>query len=91
MEFEWDPEKAKLNYRKHGVSFQEAVGVLGDPLATTYDDPDHSLEEQRFLTVGTAVTGRLLIVSHTDRLKKTRIISARKATRKEQKRYEEDD
>jgi hypothetical protein len=91
MEFEWDPEKARLNLRKHGVSFREAVGVFGDPLSVTYDDPDHSWEEQRRLTVGTARSGRLLIVSHTDRAGNIRIISARKVTRKERTRYEEAD
>ena len=91
IEFEWDPEKAKLNLLKHGVSFREVVGVLGDPLSLTYDDPDHSQEEQRYLTVGTARSGRLLIVSHTDRAGGVRIISARKATRRERARYEEDD
>ena len=91
IEFEWDPEKAKLNLLKHGVSFHEAVGVFGDLLSVTYDDPDHSWEEQSRLTVGTARSGRLLIVSHTDRAGNIRIISARKVTRQERTRYEEDD
>jgi uncharacterized DUF497 family protein len=91
MEFEWDPEKAKLNWRKHRVSFQEAIGVFGDPLSVTYDDPDHSWEEQRYLTLGTARSGHMLIVSHTDRAGGFRIISARRMTRRERKRYEEVD
>ena len=89
MEFEWDPEKAARNLAKHDVSFHEAATVFGDPLATTYDDPDHSDEEDRFLTFGHTSDGRLLVVSHTDRGDRTRIISARKATRKERKQHEE--
>ena len=88
--FEWDAEKADLSLRKHGVSFQEAVWVFGDPLSATYDDPDHSADEQRYLTVGMSRSGRLLIVSHTDRGDNVRIISARKATRRERIRYEEE-
>ena len=73
----------------HGVSFHEAATVFGDPLAITYDDPDHSEDEDRFLTFGHSALGRLLVVSHTDREDRTRIISARTATRKERKQYEE--
>jgi uncharacterized protein len=65
--FEWDPSKAAQNRRKHGVSFHEAATVFGDPLALTYQDPDHSVQEQRFITVGTSNTGKLLIVAHADR------------------------
>ena len=89
MEFEWDPDKAARNLAKHGVSFQEAATVFGDPLAMTYGDPDHSEDEDRFLTFGHSSAGRLLVVSHTDRDDRTRIISARTATRKERKQYEE--
>ncbi len=89
MEFEWDPEKAARNLAKHGVSFHEAATVFGDPLAVTYHDPDHAENEDRFLTFGHSSEGRLLVVSHTDRDDRTRIISARKATRKEGKQYEE--
>ncbi|MGH7201825.1 MAG: BrnT family toxin [Planctomycetaceae bacterium] len=74
---------------KHGVSFQEAATVLGDPSAATFYDPDHSNEEERFITIGTSIDGRLLILSHVDRGEHIRIISARKATRKERKLYEE--
>ena len=76
MEFEWDPDKAARNLAKHGVSFPEAATVFGDPLAMTYGDPDHSREEDRFLTFGHSSAGRLLVVSHTDRDDRTRIISA---------------
>ena len=89
MEFEWDPEKAKRNVAKHGISFTEAATVFGDPLAVTHFDPDHTQEEERFLTFGHSSAGRLLVVSHTDRGERTRIISARPATRTERKQYEE--
>jgi uncharacterized protein len=90
MEFEWDPDKALRNLSKHGVSFQEAATVFGDPLAITYFDPDRSEEEDRFLTFGHSSAGRLLVLSHTDRDDRTRIISARLATRKERKSYEKE-
>jgi len=89
MEFEWDPDKAAWNLAKHGISFHEAATVFGDPLAATYFDPDHSAEEDRFLTFGHSSKGRVLVVSHTDREDRTRIISARRATRKERKVHEE--
>jgi len=88
MEFEWDPDKAASNLAKHGVAFAEAATVFGDPLAITYFDPDHSDEEDRFLTFGHSNEGHVLVVSHTDRHDRTRIISARRATRKERKQYE---
>lgn len=90
MDFEWDPDKARRNLAKHGVSFREAATVFGDPLAITYFDPDHSVEEDRFLTFGHSATGRLLVVSHTDRGDSTRIISARPASRKERRKYEKE-
>jgi len=89
MKFEWDAAKARRNERKHGVSFQEAATVLGDPLALTYPDPDHSTREQRFITVGMARSGRVLLVAHTDRGENIRIISARPTTRREREHYEE--
>jgi uncharacterized DUF497 family protein len=89
MEFEWDPEKAAINLAKHGVTFPDAATVFGDPQAITYSDPDHSDDEDRFLTFGHSSDGHLLIISHTDRDDRTRIISARRATRKERKLYEE--
>lgn len=88
LEFEWDPDKAAANIRKHGVTFEEAATVFGDPLSLTAHDPDHSEDEDRYITMGTSVEGRPLIVSHTDRDDRIRIISARKATRREQKAYE---
>jgi len=89
MEFEWDPDKAARNLARHGVSFHEAATVFGDPLAITYFDPDHSEEEDRFLTFGHSSSGQLLVVSHTDRGDHIRVISARRATRRERKSYEE--
>jgi uncharacterized DUF497 family protein len=90
MELEWDDDKATGNLTKHGISFQEAATVFGDPLAITYFDPDHSDDEDRYVTFGHSTSERLLIVSHTDRKDKTRIISARQATRREKKQYEEE-
>jgi uncharacterized DUF497 family protein len=89
MEFEWDPEKAAVNEKKHGVTFLETATIFGDPLAITFVDPDHSVNEQRYLTFGLSRFGRLLIVSHTDREGRIRIISARVMTRQEVKIYEE--
>jgi uncharacterized DUF497 family protein len=88
MRFEWDREKARGNLRKHGVSFDEAVTIFYDPLSATFDDPDHSAGEQRFITVGHASRGRLLVASHTERGGVVRIISARVATPGERKRHE---
>lgn len=90
MEFEWDDRKAAANSKKHGVSFQEAASVFGDPMAITFPDPDHSKNEYRFITFGLSLSGQLLVVAHTGRGKKIRIISARKMTRHERKIYEED-
>ena len=89
MDFEWDDEKAARNLAKHGVSFHEAATVFGDPLSITYYDPNHSENEDRYLTIGHTSTGHVHIVSHTDRGDRIRIISARRATRKERKSYEE--
>ena len=90
MQFEWDPKKARANLRKHGVSFDEAATVFLDDLSLTGDDPDHSVSEERFVTFGVSSAGRLLVVAHTERgEERTRIISARPATRSERKLYEE--
>ncbi|MGD0624154.1 MAG: BrnT family toxin [Thermodesulfobacteriota bacterium] len=89
MEFEWDPRKADSNKQKHGVTFQEAATVFGDPLAITFADPDHSEDEERYITFGVSTQKSLLVVSHADRGNKTRIISARLMTHKERKIYEE--
>lgn len=88
MRFEWDAEKAATNVRKHRVSFDEAVTVFYDPLSATFDDPDHSADEQRLITVGYSAWNRLLVVSHAERGATTRIISARRATGGERKRHE---
>jgi uncharacterized protein len=89
VNFEWDPAKARKNRRKHRVTFEEAATVYGDALALTYPDPDHSISEQRFITVGMSSAKRVLIVAHTERGASIRIISARKATHRERKHYEE--
>ena len=90
MEFEWNAEKAEANLKKHEVSFDEAKTVFNDPLFVIFADPDHSVEERRFIIMGESNQNRLLVVSYTERSSKTRLISARKATRSERKKYEED-
>ena len=89
LEFEWDDDKARKNVKKHGVSFEEASTVFGDPLALTIPDPLHSEEEDRFITLGESDRRRLVVVISTERGKRIRIISARFATRRERKDYEE--
>jgi uncharacterized protein len=89
MEFEWGDEKSLSNRKKHGVSFHEAATIFGDPLAITFSDPDHSVGEHRFLTFGLSMRNRLLVVIHTERDGRTRIISARRATRYERIIYED--
>jgi len=89
MRFAWDDNKAAINLIKHGVSFEEATTVFGDPLSDTYPDPDHSLEEQRFVIRGLSERGKILVVAHTDDGEIARIISAREATHGERKSYEE--
>lgn len=90
VEFEWDPKKAAKNLRKHGVSFNEAATVFGDSLGTTVPDPDHSVAEDRYITVGISSRRRLVMVAHTEREERTRIISARELTRAEKEAYEEE-
>ena len=90
LTFEWDPDKARENERKHGVRFAEAATVFGDPLSVTVPDPDHSVGEARFLTIGMSHQQRLLVVAHADRDDVVRLISARAATRVERKVYEEE-
>ena len=87
--FEWDNAKAATHLRKHGVSFEEAASVFSDALAYTFDDPDHSVGEQRLLTFGLSQSGRILAVIHAERGRAIRIISARKATRHERGIYEQ--
>jgi uncharacterized DUF497 family protein len=89
MQFEWDPKKAVANERKHGVTFQEATTIFSDPMALTFADLDHSFDEDRDITFGCSRLKRLLVVSHTYRGERTRIISARLTTRQERKIYEE--
>ena len=88
--FEWNPEKAEGNLRKHGVSFEEAETVFFDPLSLTVPDPINSDEENRFIITGFSDKQRQLIVVHTDRGDKIRIISARLATPSERKKYEQE-
>ena len=89
MEFEWDKQKAELNLKKHKISFHEAATVFGDPLAITFEDPDHSVGEFRYITFGLSRFNRPLVVLHTERRGKIRIISAREMTKHERKIYEE--
>jgi uncharacterized DUF497 family protein len=89
MEFEWDDGKAERNLIRHGVTFTEASTVFGDLLASTFEDPDHSITEDRYTAVGMSDSGRLIVVCYTDRGERLRIISARLATRAERKAYED--
>ncbi len=89
MDFSWDARKAATNAQKHGLTFQEAVTVFGDPLALTAFDPDHSEVEDRFITMGRSTAGQLLVVVHADDGLTIRIISSRKATRREREDYED--
>jgi uncharacterized DUF497 family protein len=89
VRFEWDPDKAAANLRKHGVSFEEAIRVFADPLARIHDDPDHSVAEQREIIIGHSGSGRLILVAFAERRESIRLISAREATALERKDYEE--
>jgi uncharacterized DUF497 family protein len=89
VRFEWHAKKAAANLRKHGVSFDEAASVFFDPLSATGDDPDHSLDERRFVTFGMSSSGCLLVVAHAERGDAIRIIPARYATHAERRLYEE--
>lgn len=88
MKFTWNPAKAESNQQKHGVDFNEATTVFGDPLAGTFPDADHSTGETRLITVGLSCAERLLVVAHTESVEEIRIISARLATAHERKTYE---
>ena len=88
MQFEWDPDKAESNAAKHDVEFVEASTVFADPLELTIQDPDHSSDENRFLSLGISSKGRLLVVSFTERSQRIRLISARPATPRERRQYE---
>jgi uncharacterized protein len=87
--YEWDAHKAAANLKKHRVSFESASTVFLDPLAITFPDPDHSLEENREITIGCTMKGQLVFVSHCELKERMRIISARLATRREREQYEE--
>jgi len=87
--FEWDPVKAASNAQRHRVTFDEASTVFGDPLALLMPDPDHSFGEQRYVLLGMSNEGRLLVVAFAERPPRTRLISARRATAQERRRYEE--
>ena len=89
LTFEWDGDKAKSNSVKHGISFEEASTVFGDPRSLTIPDPIHSAAENRFVITGTSHRGKLLVVVHTERGDNIRIISARPASRRERRTYEE--
>jgi len=88
MRFEWDAIKAASNLNKHGVSFPEATTVFGDPFELTVPDPDHSEQEQRFLSVGMSAGSRLLLIAYTERGSTIRIIHARTAAPKERRAYD---
>ena len=88
LSFEWDQRKAEANLIKHGASFKEAITIFGDILSVTRSDPDHSQTEARYITMGMSIRHRILVVVHADRGDKVRLISARPATRAEQRNYE---
>jgi len=89
LEFEWDPKKAKANHARHGIDFEEALTVFRDRLARIFDDEEHSDDERREMIIGHSVKNRLILACFTVREGRTRLISARKATRLENKDYEE--
>jgi len=89
LRFEWDSKKALSNKRRHGITFEEASTIFGDPLSITVHDPAHSIGEDRFITIGASVNNKLIVVVHTDRNDIIRIIGARKATRNERRQYEQ--
>jgi uncharacterized DUF497 family protein len=87
--FEWDPDKAEKNISKHNVDFDEASSVFDDPMFITFLDEEQSIDEERYITIGLSNRGRLLLVAHAERSDRIRIISARKATKNEEKFYQE--
>ncbi len=90
LTFEWHEKKAAANLKKHKVSFEEAKTVFDDPLSITISDPDHSIDEERYIDVGMSSEGRLLVVTYTERFPNIRLISCRKATNLERRQYEQD-
>jgi uncharacterized protein len=89
MRIDWDPVKARLNLKKHGISFEEAATAISDPMAVTGSDPDHSIYEERFITFGISERRRLVVVSHTEEEETIRITNVRKASKGERELYEE--
>ena len=89
LRFTWDRRKAAANLSKHGVSFPEAASAFGDPLSITIPDPDHSLDEEHFILIGRSIRQHLVVVAHVERGDTIRIISARTASRRERRFYEE--
>ena len=89
MEFDWDEGKASGNFEKHGVSFEEAKSIFNDPLYVDFYDPDHSVDEHRYIIIGQSERSRLLIVSYTERHDRIRLINARELTRAEREAYEQ--
>lgn len=89
IEFEWDPVKSVSNVEKHGVTFDEALSVFRDPLAKIFSDPDHSLDEDREIIIGHSSEQRLLVICFTQRADRSRLITARSATRQERQDYEQ--
>ncbi len=89
LRFEWDPKKAEANLERHKIAFEEAATAFADPLSITIPDPDHSIRESRFILIGRTFAGQTVLIAHTERRDQIRIISARRATRREVKAYEE--
>lgn len=88
VEFEWDDVKAESNLKKHGVNFEEGATIFNDPEIATIFDPDHSKDEERYISIGMSIQGNLLVIIHTEREERIRLISCRKATSAERKTYE---
>jgi uncharacterized DUF497 family protein len=89
LDFEWDEAKAVANLKNHKISFEEAKTIFADPFSITIDDPKHSVDEHRFVDIGVSPGGKILVVFYTERKRKTRLISCRKATKAEREIYEE--
>jgi uncharacterized protein len=87
LQFEWDNKKAQANSKKHGITFEEASTIFSDYLSLTIPDPIHSIGEERFITIGTSIENKLIVVVYTEYNEVIRIISARKATRNEIRLY----
>ena len=86
---EWDENKNRLNQKRHHITFEEAATIFADPLEVMIDDPEHSYDERRFISIGESFSGRLLVVSYTERGDTIRITSARKPTTRELRAYEQ--